>query len=69
LFEEMRRNALKPLESLGKMESSWHERGAIVLLNLEDEEDASKLHFPSSMRPYQLQHTYKQMSNSSIIYI
>jgi hypothetical protein len=51
LFEEMRRNALKPLESLGKMESSWRERGAIVLLNLEDEEDASKLHFPSSMRP------------------
>jgi hypothetical protein len=59
LFEEMRRNALKPLESLGNMESSRHERGAIVFLNLEDEEDASKLHLPSSMRPYKLQHTYK----------
>jgi hypothetical protein len=55
----MRRNALKPLESLGKMESSRQERGAIVLLNLEDEEDASKLHLTSSMRPYKLQHTYK----------
>jgi hypothetical protein len=25
------------------MESSWYERGTIILLNLEDEEDASKL--------------------------
>jgi hypothetical protein len=60
LFEkEMRRNVLKPLECLGKMESSWHGKRGYVLMNLEDEEDASKLHFPSSMRSYKLQNTYK----------
>ena len=43
--------------------------GLLSFLNLEDEKDASKLHLPSSMRSYKLQHTYKQMSNSSILYI
>jgi hypothetical protein len=60
---------LNPWNAWTKLSLLGMERGAIVLLNLEDEEDASKLHFPSSMRSYKLQHTYKTMSNSSILYI
>jgi hypothetical protein len=58
-FFEKERKEKSSLGTLGQWSLLGMKEGLLSFLNLEVEEDASKLHFPSSMRSYKLQHTYK----------
>jgi hypothetical protein len=58
-FFEKERKEKSSLGTLGQWSLLGMKEGLLSFLNLEDEDDASKLHFPSSMRSYKLQHTYK----------